>query len=226
MHRLYRKQYGSKFVCVIPVNVYGPHDNYHLVNAHVIPALIHKCHKAMQSGTHGLAVGGSTWRQRVASDALACACVCARAFVPAGEDLVVFGSGKPLRQFVYSKDLARLFLRVLDSYEEDDPIILTVPESMEISIAKAAELVANAMNFQGKIVYDTGASPCAYGHARVVCVTLIARSRAAKADGQFKKTASDAKRRQYFPDFEFTPIEAALKESAEWFVKNFDTARK
>jgi GDP-L-fucose synthase len=120
--RLYRKQHGCNFVNVIPVNVYGPNDNYHLVNAHVIPALIHKCHIAKEKG----------------------------------EDLVVLGTGKPLRQFVYSLDLARLFLRVLDEYDEATPIILTVPESMEISIAQAAQLVADAMEFKGKLIFDTG----------------------------------------------------------------------
>ncbi|XP_046573666.1 GDP-L-fucose synthase-like [Haliotis rubra] len=115
----------------------------------------------------------------------------------------VWGTGSPLRQFVYSLDLARLFVWVLRDYEEIDPIILSVGEEDEISIKRAAELVVEAMEFKGEVKYDT-----------------------TKSDGQFKKTASNVKLRKYRPDFKFTPIEQAIKETCEWFVANFETARK
>ncbi|XP_067674112.1 GDP-L-fucose synthase-like [Haliotis asinina] len=115
----------------------------------------------------------------------------------------VWGTGSPLRQFVYSLDLARLFVWVLREYQEIDPIILSVGEEDEISIKRAAELVVEAMEFKGEVKYDT-----------------------TKSDGQFKKTASNAKLRKYLPDFKFTPIEKAIKETCDWFVANFETARK
>ncbi|XP_064628791.1 GDP-L-fucose synthase-like isoform X2 [Lineus longissimus] len=115
----------------------------------------------------------------------------------------VWGSGSPRRQFIYSLDLAKLFLWVLREYEEVDPIILSVGEEDEISIKKAAELVVEAMDFKGEVIYDTS-----------------------KADGQFKKTACNAKLRKYLPDFKFTPIEQAIKESCDWFVQNYDIVRK
>uniref|UniRef100_A0A3B3Y4V4 GDP-L-fucose synthase n=1 Tax=Poecilia mexicana TaxID=48701 RepID=A0A3B3Y4V4_9TELE len=120
-----------------------------------------------------------------------------------GKPLVVWGSGSPRRQFIYSLDLARLFLWVLREYPEVDPIILSVGEEDEVSIKEAAEAVVESLSFKGEVVYDTS-----------------------KADGQFKKTASNAKLRQYLPDFKFTPFRQALKETCDWFVANYDTARK
>jgi GDP-L-fucose synthase len=117
--------------------------------------------------------------------------------------LTIWGSGKPLRQFIYSLDLAKLFLWVLREYDEIEPIILSVDENDEISIKQAAEAIVEAMDFKGPVVYDT-----------------------AKSDGQFKKTASNLKLRRYCPDFKFTPFKQAVKESCDWFVNNYETARK
>ncbi|XP_077450910.1 GDP-L-fucose synthase-like isoform X1 [Stigmatopora argus] len=117
--------------------------------------------------------------------------------------LVVWGSGAPKRQFIYSLDLARLFLWVLREYPEVEPIILSVGEEDEVSIKEAAEAVVEALDFEGKVVYDTN-----------------------KSDGQFKKTACNAKLCSYRPDFHFTPFKQALKETCDWFVTNYDAARK
>lgn len=168
-NRMYAAQYGCKFTSVIPTNIFGKHDNFHLADSHVIPGLIHKCVLAKQAGT----------------------------------PFTVLGSGAPRRQFIYSKDLARLMLWTLQSYDEADPIILSVGEEDEVSIGDVARAVVDAVGFKGDVVFDTSA-----------------------ADGQFKKTASNAKLRQYLPDFKFTPMEAALKETVDWFVANFEGARK
>uniref|UniRef100_A0A3Q1FHL7 GDP-L-fucose synthase n=1 Tax=Acanthochromis polyacanthus TaxID=80966 RepID=A0A3Q1FHL7_9TELE len=120
-----------------------------------------------------------------------------------GKPLVVWGSGTPRRQFIYSLDLARLFLWVLREYPEVDPIILSVGEEDEVSIKEAADAVVEALGFKGEVMHDTS-----------------------KADGQFKKTASNAKLRRYLPNFTFTPFKQALKETCDWFVANYDTARK
>uniref|UniRef100_A0A0R3RW73 GDP-4-keto-6-deoxy-D-mannose-3,5-epimerase-4-reductase n=1 Tax=Elaeophora elaphi TaxID=1147741 RepID=A0A0R3RW73_9BILA len=120
-----------------------------------------------------------------------------------GTPLQVFGSGTPLRQFIYSLDLARLFVWVVRSYEEIDPIILSVGEEDEVSIMDAVHAVVKAFEFKGEVVQDK-----------------------TKADGQYKKTASNAKLRKYLPSFKFTPFETAIKESVDWFVANYDSARK
>ncbi|KAK7134058.1 hypothetical protein R3I94_015800 [Phoxinus phoxinus] len=120
-----------------------------------------------------------------------------------GKALQVWGSGRPLRQFIYSLDLARLFLWVLRDYDEVEPIILSVGEEDELSIKDAVNAVVEGMEFKGDVIYDTS-----------------------KADGQFKKTASNAKLRKYLPDFKFTPFKAAMKETCDWFEANYDIARK
>ncbi|XP_075599269.1 GDP-L-fucose synthase isoform X1 [Balearica regulorum gibbericeps] len=144
-----------------------------------------------------------------------------------GSALTIWGTGKPRRQFIYSlgwvplqwegwgttatlqepsappQDLARLFLWVLREYDEVEPIILSVGEEEEVSIREAAEAIVEAMDFRGELVFDTS-----------------------KADGQFKKTASNAKLRRYLPSFQFTPFRQAVKETCTWFTTNYANARK
>jgi len=168
-NRAYSKQYGCKFTSVIPTNIYGPHDNYHLEDSHVIPGLIHKFYLAKKNRTN----------------------------------MVVWGSGAPLRQFIYSEDLANLFLWVLRHYDEPDPIILSVDEDAEVTIREVVEAIAEASGFEGKIEFDTS-----------------------KADGQYKKTASNKKLRRYLPDFKFTPIREGILKSVKWFEEHYGEARK
>ncbi|KAI8979959.1 hypothetical protein BDB01DRAFT_836995 [Pilobolus umbonatus] len=116
---------------------------------------------------------------------------------------IVSGTGKPLRQFIYSRDLAKLFIWTLREYNEIDPIILSVGEKDEVSIKDVADAVVKAVDFRGHYSFDT-----------------------TKADGQYKKTANNQKLMKYIPDFKFTPFDQAVKESVEWFVQNYDTCRK
>eukprot|EP00730_Choanoeca_flexa_P016506 TRINITY_DN7814_c0_g1_i2.p1 TRINITY_DN7814_c0_g1~~TRINITY_DN7814_c0_g1_i2.p1 ORF type:complete len:339 (+),score=70.56 TRINITY_DN7814_c0_g1_i2:23-1018(+) len=121
-----------------------------------------------------------------------------------GEKLSCWGSGTPLRQFVFSEDLGRLMIWTLREYPEIDPIILSVDEEAEVSIRDVVYKVADAAGFErDQIEFDTS-----------------------KADGQFKKTASNKKLRKYLPDFKFTPIEDGIKQSVDWFFANYDKARK
>jgi len=77
-----------------------------------------------------------------------------------------------------------------------------VDETQEKSIAQVAETLVQAFNFKGKVIYDTSA-----------------------ADGQYKKTASNTKLRKYLPDFQFIPFEQAIKETVDWYIKNYNQAR-
>lgn len=120
-----------------------------------------------------------------------------------GKTFTVLGSGKPLRQFIYSKDLARLFIWVLRNYDSVEPIILSVDEKDEVSIGELAHIIASAFSFDGEIKFNTS-----------------------MADGQYKKTASNAKLRSLLPqDFKFTPLEEAVKETVAWFKENYKNAR-
>lgn len=119
-----------------------------------------------------------------------------------GTPFVVAGSGRPLRQFIYSKDLAKLIVWVLREYDEISPIILSgagylhadpsninlctsiVSESDEVSIKQVSDAIVKAFDFKGPYEFD-----------------------ATKPDGQFKKTASNGKLKKYLPGFKFTPFE-------------------
>ena len=167
--KAYQQQYGSNFICIIPTNIYGPHDNYSLEDGHVIPSLIHRCYLNKQNN----------------------------------EKFVVRGTGKPLRQFIYSEDLAKLILWSLEKYNSKDSIILSVCEKDETSIEHVARLVAKNYDYEDNIVFDDSFS-----------------------DGQYKKTANNAKLMNLIKDFEFTKIEDGMKSSVQWFIQNYDTCRK
>ena len=120
-----------------------------------------------------------------------------------GPDFVIWGSGTPRRQFIYSLDLARLTVKTMREYHDVAPIILCGDEDSEISIKEVGQMVATSLGYTKELTMDTS-----------------------KADGQFKKTASNKKLRALWPDFEFTPMEAAVKETADWFLANYDSCRK
>jgi len=114
-----------------------------------------------------------------------------------------FGTGAPLRQFIFSRDLAKLFVWVLRHYDDPEPIILSVDEQDEITIKDVVETIRDTMGFEGEIVWDTS-----------------------KSDGQYKKTACNNKLRKLYPEFQFTPFKQGMRESVDWFVNNYETARK
>ena len=167
--KAYQSQYGDNFVCIIPTNIYGEHDNYSLEDGHVIPALIHRCYLNKKNN----------------------------------EDFVVKGTGRPLRQFIYSEDLAKLTMWVLEKYEEKDSIILSVSEKDEVSIEDVARQIAKCYDYEDRIVFDDSFS-----------------------DGQYKKTADNTKLISLIGEYQFTGIEEGIKKSVEWFVENFENSRK
>ncbi|TFK75614.1 NAD(P)-binding protein [Pluteus cervinus] len=119
-----------------------------------------------------------------------------------GTPFVVAGTGRPLRQFIYSYDLAKLFIWQLREYDDVEPVILSVGEDEEVSIKDVANAIVNAVGFEGHYSFDTS-----------------------RADGQYRKPASNKKLLSLIGEFEFTPFEKALQETVEWFVANYDTAR-
>ena len=165
--RAYREQYGLKYTSVIPTNIYGPNDNFHLTDGHVIPSLIHKCYLARENNT----------------------------------DLYVWGSGSPLREFIFSKDVAELATWVVDNYDDSEPLILTTSE--EISIKNVVDIIAENMNFKGNIIFDK-----------------------TKPDGQFRKPSDNSKLKSYLPDYKFTPFEIGIKETIEWFEKKYPNIKQ
>lgn len=163
----YNKQYGTKYFCVIPTNIYGPNDNFDLENGHVIPMLIHKCYLAKQNNT----------------------------------PFEVWGSGKPLREFIYSQDVADIIDLLLEKYDGTDPVIISNPK--EYSIKQVVELIVKYMEFEGEVVWLSD-----------------------KPDGQYRKPSSNKKLLSIIGDYNFTSLEDGLKETIEWFNENYDTIRK
>ena len=116
-------------------------------------------------------------------------------------DLNVWGTGKALREFIYSEDIGKLTEWTLNNYDETEPIILSPSE--EITIGYMVDLIVENMNFKGNVVFDKD-----------------------KPEGQFRKPSDNSKLKSYLPDFKFTPIDVGIKKSVEWFIENYEKARK
>ncbi|KAG9043574.1 hypothetical protein FS837_009384 [Tulasnella sp. UAMH 9824] len=171
----YKEEFGMNFTSAIPTNVFGPHDNFDLEDSHVIPGLIHKTYKVKKE----IEAGNKDAK------------------------LTVAGTGKPLRQFIYSRDLAKLFIWMLREYDDVEPLILSVGEDEEVSIEEVAKAITKAFGIEGQYKFDTS-----------------------RADGQFRKPATNAKLLSLVgSDFKFTPFDEALQETVDWFLQNYETAR-
>jgi len=116
-------------------------------------------------------------------------------------DFHIWGTGNPLREFIFSRDVAKLTEWVLNDYEENEPIILSTSE--EISIKEVVGVIIELMNFKGNVKWDTS-----------------------KPDGQFRKPSDNSKIKHYLPDFKFTPLYEGLKETIHYFEKNYNIIRK
>lgn len=115
--------------------------------------------------------------------------------------LIIWGSGNPLREFIFSRDIKQLTEWILYNYNENEPIILSPSE--EIAIHEIVSIIVELMNFKGKVIFDTS-----------------------KPDGQFRKPSDNSKIKHYLPDFKFTPIYDGLKETIEYFENHYNVVRK
>lgn len=116
----YQREYGARFICAMPTNLYGPHDNYDLHSSHVLPALIRKFHEGREAGQ---------------------------------ESVTIWGTGSPLREFLYVDDLAQACVMLME--HPDATGMYNIGAGKDISIADLAALVARVVGYQGRIVYDT-----------------------------------------------------------------------
>lgn len=164
--RAYNEQYNTNFSCIIPTNIYGPHDNYSLEDGHVIPSLIHKCYLAKE--------------QQIPFE--------------------VRGSGAPLRQFIFSEDLAKIIMDCLELLNRENLIVSTTEE---YSIKDVAFHIAREFEYEEHIVFKKQ-----------------------YADGQFKKTASNEKLKSKIPDLKFLDIQEGIHRSVDFFKDNFSLCRK
>jgi len=124
----YNRQHGTDYRSVMPTNLYGPSDNFHPENSHVLPALIRRFHEAAQSGA---------------------------------EEVLIWGTGTPRREFLHVDDMAAASLFVLDlpkaDYEANTQPMLShinVGSGIDISILELAQKVAAITGYKGRIVTD------------------------------------------------------------------------
>ena len=124
----YRQQYGFNSIFLMPVNIYGPGDNFNPESSHVIPAIIKKCFDAQKSSTNS-------------------------PFTIHHSPITVWGTGKPTREFLYVEDAAEGILLATEKYNKCDPVNLGA--GFEISIKDLIELIAKLTGFKGRIILDT-----------------------------------------------------------------------
>lgn len=125
----YNRQYGSRYITVMPTNLYGPNDNYDLSTSHVLPALIRKMHEAKLNNL---------------------------------SEVVVWGTGAPKREFLYSDDMADACIYLLEQPEEElqilfsdtEPPLINVGCGKDLTVRELAETIKNIIGFSGELTFD------------------------------------------------------------------------
>jgi GDP-L-fucose synthase len=155
----YRQQYGFNAIFLLPVNLYGPGDNFDAETSHVIPGMIRKCHEAVRTGA---------------------------------KEIVLWGTGKPTREFLHVEDAADGILLAAERYEGADPVNLG--SGMEISIKDLATLITKLTGFDGRIVWDTG-----------------------KPDGQPRRSLDVSRAERLFGFRAHIGFEEGLRQTIDWY---------
>lgn len=125
----YNRQHGTDYRSVMPTNLYGPNDNFHTDNSHVVPAMLRRFHEAVQSGA---------------------------------QEVGVWGTGTPMREFLHVDDMAEASLFVLDLdtttwQANTQPMLshINVGTGTDVTIRELAETIAEVTGFKGRLVFDT-----------------------------------------------------------------------
>jgi GDP-L-fucose synthase len=172
----YNRQYGRNYRSVMPTNLYGPHDNFHPENSHVIPALLRRFHEAKLAGL---------------------------------AEVVAWGSGKPMREFLHVDDMAAASIFVMEleqqTYADNTQDMLShinVGTGVDCTIRELVETVAKVVGFEGSIAFD-----------------------ATKPDGAPRKLMDVSRLKDL--DWQFSiDLEQGLTNTYEWFLQNQESFRK
>ena len=156
----YREQYGFNSIFLLPVNLYGPGDNFNPQSSHVIPALIKKCIDAIEEEK---------------------------------DEITVWGTGKPTREFLYVEDAAEGIIVAAEKYNKSEPINLGA--GFEISIKDLVGLIVKLTGFKGKFTWDK-----------------------TKPDGQPRRCLDVSRARKEFGFKAATLFEAGLRKTVDWYV--------
>jgi len=155
----YRQQYGFNSIFLMPVNLYGPGDNFNPDSSHVIPALIKKCIEAKLNNN---------------------------------QEIVVWGTGKATREFLYVEDAAEAIILASERYNKPEPV--NIGAGFEIPIKDLVKLIVGLTGFKGDIVWDT-----------------------TKPDGQPRRRLDTSRAEKEFGFKAKTPLELGLKNTIEWY---------
>lgn len=158
----YRQQYGFNAIYLLPVNLYGPGDNFDPESSHVIPALIKKC------------VDANKLRSK---------------------KIVVWGTGRPTREFIYVEDAAEAIILATQRYNKGEPV--NVGSGFEISIKDLADLVARLTGFKGQIAWD-----------------------ASKPDGQPRRRLDISRAEREFGFKAKTKFKEGLRKTIDWYLSH------
>ena len=160
------KQFGHQILNLMPTNLYGPNDYFSDLDSHVIPALIHRMQKTIETGEN---------------------------------EFIVWGSGSPLREFLYVDDLSNFINFIIDKEIKND--LINVGSGQEISIKNLAILIKELMDFKGDIVFDSS-----------------------KPDGNPRKLL-DSSLLNKLGWNEFTDLRSGLKNTIQWYKSNPSSSR-
>jgi GDP-L-fucose synthase len=216
----YRQQYGFNSIFLMPVNLYGPGDNFDPASSHVIPALIKKCldAKEVSNGERGTAnvppsasspaLSTLNFQPSTQTPALSTCDVPSSPSSPERSTfnlqpstITVWGDGTPTREFLYVEDAAEGILLAAERYNQSDPVNLG--SAFEISIKDLVDLIARLTGFQGGIVWDT-----------------------TKPNGQPRRKLDTSRARGYFGFEARTPFEEGLRRTIEWYeIKRRETSQ-
>ena len=171
----YNRQYGRDYRSVMPTNLYGPNDNFHPENSHVVPALLKRFHEATQRGD---------------------------------DEVVIWGSGKPQREFLHVDDMAAASVHVMELDDETyqahtQPMLshINVGTGVDCSIRELAETIARVTEYQGQLTFDSS-----------------------KPDGTPRKLM-DVSRLRALGWQSSISLEDGLRDAYRWFVENQHQAR-
>ncbi|MDY3201154.1 MAG: GDP-L-fucose synthase [Arcobacter sp.] len=157
----YNIQYGTNFISVMPTNLYGPNDNFDLEKSHVLPALIRKIYLAKLLNENNLEVVLKDLNLNTLEEANNYL----KKFGVSKDSVEIWGTGKPRREFLYSKDMADACVFILenrdfkDTYEKNSKEIrnthINIGTGVDISIKELAELIQEIVGFRGKLIFNT-----------------------------------------------------------------------
>jgi len=160
MCQAYNRQYGTRFISVMPTNLYGPGDNFDLETSHVLPALIRKFHEAKLNELEGRG-GRLEAKEEKQDSASGLKSAWADAPLTSSERserssntsfVTIWGTGAPMREFLHVDDLADACLFLMNHYEDSE--IINIGVGKDISISELADLIKDIVGFKGTIGYD------------------------------------------------------------------------